>query len=57
VFISEASGAYHQVEGRLSGSDDLVKLALLGVIAVALFLIVQPSRTARLAGALWFVLP
>ena len=57
MLISEASGLYQSVEGELEGSDGLVRLTLLGVIVVAIFLIAQPSRSARLAGALWFVLP
>lgn len=57
MLLSKASGLYQRTEQQLSGSDALVKLALLGVIAVAAFLLLQPSRSARLAGALWFVLP
>jgi hypothetical protein len=57
VIISEASGLYHRVEDELQASDGLVRLALVGVIVVSIFLLVQPSRSARLTGALWFVMP
>lgn len=56
-FAAKASGLHRRLEGDLEASDQLVQLALIGVIAVSAFLLVQPSRTARLAGALWFVLP
>lgn len=52
-----AARAYEKLEKNLEGSDPLVKLALVGVILVAIYLIMQPSRSARLLGALWFVLP
>lgn len=53
----EDTKLYQDVENKLEASDPLVKLALVGVIIVAIYLIIQPSRTARLAGALWFVMP
>lgn len=48
---------YQKIEKKLEHSDPLVKLALVGVIIVAIYLIFQPSRTKRLLGALYFVLP
>ena len=49
---------YRQLEDKLAGSDQVVKVVLVGVAILALFLaLFQPSRTARLAAALYFVLP
>lgn len=48
---------YEKAEAKLERSDPLVKLVLVGVIAVAVYMIVQPSRTKRLLAALYFVLP
>lgn len=48
---------YEKTEKKLEGSDPLVKLVLVGVIAVAVYMIIQPSRTKRLLAALYFVLP
>ena len=48
---------FHRTEAALAGSDQYVKAALVVVIIVAVFLLLQPSRTARLAGAAYFVLP
>jgi len=45
------------LEARLEASDALVRLLLVGVIGAALFLLLQPSRSLRLAGALWMTLP
>ena len=57
MVISQGSGLYRHVEGELEGADQLVRLVLIGTIVVAVFLLIQPSRSARLAGALWFPLP
>jgi hypothetical protein len=55
--IAEGTAAFRRLEHRLEGSDQTVKYVLVGVIAVSLFLIFQPSRMTRLAGALWLILP
>lgn len=55
--MSGLKDAHRRLEARLAGSDDLVKAVLIGVILVSIFLLIQPSRTARLVGAAWLVLP
>ena len=57
MVVSKGSGLYQHAEEELKGADDLVRLVLIGTIVVAVFLLIQPSRSARLAGALWFLLP
>jgi len=59
--MSQATGAaawYRGLEERLAASDQVVKVVLVLVAVLALSLaFFQPSRTARAAGALWFILP
>jgi len=49
---------YQRAEGRLAGwPDNGVRALLVVVIAACVFLILQPSRSLRLAAAAWLVLP
>lgn len=48
---------FNRLESQLAASDDLVKVVLAAVAVLAVVMILQPSRTARLATALWLVLP
>jgi len=51
------TGPLAQLEEELKASDHVVKIALVAVAVLAVVLVAQPSRTARLVAALWFLLP
>ncbi len=48
---------YKRLEANLEKSDDLVRILLVVIALLAIFLVFQPSRTARLVAVLWWILP
>lgn len=50
-------GWYRGLEAKLSGYDEISRLALVAVIVFCVFLLLQPSASMRAAGALWLIMP
>jgi len=50
-------GVYDQVEAKLAGSETALNVVLIGLVAFGVFVILQKSRSLKLAIALWWIFP